>query len=144
MPWPFRSNQLFVNNGSISHFSKQITQIDHFFFLNMKLLKLNELFFTLLWIYPVDEGTERWTKIRNISFAITAMTFQICAQIASLVYMIENTTSDLSNLLAGVFQFSAVTAGVYTVFIALSIRSEIKEIFIEFRKFYDSSKLRES
>lgn len=110
----------------------------------MKLLKLNELFFTLLWIYPVDEGTERWIKIRNISFAVTAMIFQICAQIASLVYMIENTTSDLSNLLAGVFQFSAVSAGVYTVFIALSIRSEIKEIFIEFRKFYDLSKLRES
>lgn len=108
----------------------------------MKLLALNELLFTLLCIYPVDEGTDRWIKIRNISFAIMAMIFQICAQLASLVYMIENTSSDLSNLLTGVFQFSAVTAGVYTVFMALSIRSKVKEIFIEFRKFYDSSKFK--
>lgn len=106
----------------------------------MKLLKLNELLFTLLCIYPVDEGTDRWIRIRNMSFATTAMIFQICAQLASLIYLVKNITSDLSNVLAGVFQFSAVTAGVYTVFIALSIRSEIKEIFIEFRKFYDSSK----
>lgn len=105
----------------------------------MKVFKLHQRLFTLLWIKSSDNSKPH-TKILNLIFTLIAFASQFLCFISSTVYITEFIANDLENALFAVFEMVATASGLYTLIIVLTIREAIVDVLEKFQKFCDASK----
>lgn len=103
----------------------------------MKTLGLCAEILNLICIYPMDNTTNRWIRIRNICFSISMVFVLALANIASIVFMVKNIKNDLTGTLQAGRQMMAVSEVLYTYFSAYILTSNIQKTFEAFQAFYD-------
>lgn len=106
----------------------------------MKPLKETYWIFGLLSICPLIESMDRWKKMLKIWILILYVAGLFLLLIASLAFVKQSYSTDLTSAISTCFQISGSISTLYSLITAHIKRKVLKNIFDEFQTFYDASK----
>lgn len=104
----------------------------------MKPFERNISLFAMISI--ISDERQGWRKVLSISLGIIFLASLIFALIASILFAMENITSDFEGTLYAIFQIGASNIGIQTMIIPRTHRHKIMNVLNKFQKVYDQSK----
>lgn len=105
----------------------------------MKVLELHQYLFTKLFILPLADDSSRKKKWFTYLFGAAVLLIEVLSLIASILYFLENVSSNFVISLHAIVEVSGYGCTLYTLILAIIVRNRFLDMFNKMQANYDGS-----
>lgn len=103
----------------------------------MKLLKLFQRIFGMVFMCPFDDKTTKWSGLRNSLTSVGVIFFQAAYFLATLTFVLKNFHLDLRDSLFALYMCGSLFTTLYTACVGILLRNQLHELFSRINQFYE-------